>query len=329
MQHRGREEGQQRRPVVTASARRGTCPAWAPWANQPAASRRDRAPRRACAAGEVGVHRATVSSTATTVVMTRPGHRRRRRGARPAVPGSPDLRPEHEDAGRDHPEVEHADDDDRDDRRPRDVASRVAVVRGQRGDRLPAGEPPDDDRGGRRDGPPAVRGEGVRWLRSACGRAATVATVSSRASRMAIPSWTRPEIRTPNQLSTATAAMITPAAPSSSSASRRPGRPRSPRRRPRPAGRPRRRRRRTASPRRWPRGRRRPSAHTSRSRRRRGPRAEGREPQRERRGQDDERQPGQDRRRSGDPRRHGGQRDHTRPEDGADGEGRALRDGHP
>ena len=53
---------------------------------------------------------------------------------------------------------------------------------------------------------------GVRWLRSACGSAATVATVSSTASRMAIPSWTRPEIRTPNQLSTATPAMMTPAA---------------------------------------------------------------------------------------------------------------------
>jgi len=39
-----------------------------------------------------------------------------------------------------------------------------------------------------------------------------VATVSSTASRIAIPSWTRPEIRTPNQLSTATPAMMTPAA---------------------------------------------------------------------------------------------------------------------
>ena len=124
----------------------------------------------------------------------------------------PDPRAEHEDARRDHAEVEDADDDDRDDRRARDVAGRVAVVRGQRGDRLPAGEPPDHDRGGRGDGAPAVRGErgevaeigvrkgGERWRPSA-----------AAARRMAMPSWIRPEMRTPNQLSSATPAMMTPA----------------------------------------------------------------------------------------------------------------------
>jgi hypothetical protein len=54
--------------------------------------------------------------------------------------------------------------------------------------------------------------KGVRLSRSACGSATTVARVSSPASSTAIASCTRPEIRTPNQLSTATPAMMTPAA---------------------------------------------------------------------------------------------------------------------
>ena len=298
--------------------------------------RRQRAVAAECgaelgAAGEVGVHRTDGQQhrdhRGDDATRRAEGHAEELGQRRLA--GS-DPRAEDEDARRDDAEVENADDHHRDHRGARHVPRRVAVVRGQRGDRLPSGEPPDDDRGGRSDGAPAVGGERgevaeVRVRKGGDGRDGQQCGQQDRHAQLDAagdPDAEPVEHRDAGD-----------------DESRRPHR-----RRPRPSDQ-------IGHIATGERGGRRGAhgdddveepAHgrgrvvTEGPPRIRGdptgvgePSAERRERQRERCGQDDERHPGQDRGRPGDPRRHGGQRDDAGAEDRANGEGGALGDGHP
>jgi len=69
------------------------------------------------------------------------------------------LRAEHGDVGAGHGQVEHADHGDRQHGGLGDVPARVRIVRRQRGDRLPAGEGPDQHGGRDSDCGPALRSE--------------------------------------------------------------------------------------------------------------------------------------------------------------------------
>ena len=155
-----------------------------------------------------------VSSTATTAVTARaaPPKPRASRSASGAAL-APAAGPSTSDAGRGDGQVEHADDDHRDRGGAGHVAARVAVVAGQRGHRLPAGEAPDQQRRGRADGGPAVRRERAQVGQVA--RAAARPPRRSRSSATSTPartSWTRPETRRPKQLVTATTRAISAAA---------------------------------------------------------------------------------------------------------------------
>ena len=79
---------------------------------------------------------------------------------------------EHADRGDREPEVEHDDDRERGEDRPRELARRVAQLAGQVRDRLPADEREHQQARGGADGAPAVRGERGPVLRAALGQRA-------------------------------------------------------------------------------------------------------------------------------------------------------------